>query len=191
MDSKIRGERADSLTYIIGEERVVGLILKINGVRVQRLTHIICEERVDGSIVETDGVRVQRFTHNNNKKNYNNKSEERADGLTLWLVDGDGSWCALDYVRCEKTWRSSFVEIGNEVHVRDDSLGEVEWPCRWHQWSRVGRCWWFWWLQWLRWRRRYCGWSGGVDGVDGVDWWRRLVASNGGVDGFDGWHRRW
>ena len=176
------------MTHKNGEERVVGLVLKINGVRVQRLTHIICEERVDGSIVETDGVRVQRFTHNNNN---NNISEERADGFTLWLVDGDGSWCALDCVRCRKTSHSSFVEIGNEVHMRDDGLEEIEWLCRWHQWSRVGRCWWFLWLQWLRWRRRYCGWSGGVDAVDGVEWWRRMVASNGGVDGFDGWHRRW
>ena len=103
-------------------------------------------------ILKIDGVRVQRLTHNNN----NNMSEERADGLTLWLVDGDGSWCALDCVRCEKTWRSSFVEIENEVHDgkcwcewRDDGLGEVEWPSRW---LRL-RCWWF----------------GGFDGVDGVD----------------------
>ena len=37
------------------------------------------------------------------------------------------SLCALDCVRCEKTWRSSFVEIENEVHLRDDGWGEVEW----------------------------------------------------------------
>ena len=141
------------MTHKNGEERVVGLILKINGVRVHRLTHKICEERVDGSILEIDGVRVQRLTHNNN-----NISEERADGLTLWLVDGDGSWCALDCVRCEKTWRSSFVEIENEVHVRDDGLGEVEWPSRWHQGSRFD----------------------GFDGFDGA------VGGIGGFDGFDG-----
>ena len=174
------------MTHKNGEERFVGLILKINDVRVQRLTHKICEERVDGSILEMDGVRVQRLTHNNN----NNISEERADGLTLWLVDGDGSesggfrWtktrttsclrrtqreikslCALDCVRCEKTWRSAFVEIENEVHDgkcwrgwRDDGLGEVEWLRRW--------------LQWRRWD--------GFDGVDGA------VGGFGGFDGVDG-----
>ena len=177
-------KRADGLTYKICEEQAEGLTKsdderaerwthKIRGERADGLTHKNGEERVVGLILKIIGVRVQRFTHNNN--NNNNISEERADGLTLWLVDGDGSWCALDCVRCGKTWRSSFVEIGNKVHVRDDGLGEVEWPCRWHQWCRVGRCWWFWWLQWLRWRRRYCGWTGGVDGVDGVDWWRRWL----------------
>ena len=175
------------MTHKNGEERVVGVILEINGVRVQRLTHKICEERVDGSFVETDGVRVQRFTHNNN-----NISEERADGLTLWLVDGDGSWCALGCVRCEKTWlRMAQVTLSTGEHEGtlrlweewktweghdgvdgggvdgfdgvDSGLGVDEWWCRWLRWRR------WWWLRWRQW------WSGDFDGVAG-----------GGFDGVNG-----
>ena len=167
-----REERADGLTHKSCEERADGLTIKIDGERVERrthkirgeradgLTHKICEERVDGLILKIDGVRVQRLTHN--------ISEERADGLTQWLVDGDGSesggfrWTktstisclrrtqrkiesssALDCVRCEKTLRSSFDEIENEVHDEkcwrgwsDDGLGGVEWPRRWLRWRR-------------------------------------------------------
>ena len=182
---------AYGLTHKICEERVNGLILKIDGVRVQRLTHKICEERVDGLILKIDGVRVQRLTHN--------ISEERADGLTQWLVDGDGSesggfrrtgtrtisclrrtqrkiesLSALDCVRCEKTWRSSFDEIENEVHDEkcwrgwsDDGLGGVEWPRRW-----------------LRWRR-----CDGFDGVDGAV--GGLVASMASMASMVGVDRRW
>ena len=104
------------MTHKSCEERVVGLILKISGVRVQRLTHKICEERVDGLILEMDGVRVQRLTHNNNNNN-NNISEERADGLTLWLVDGDGSesarWTVFDATKDK-----------NALHVSDENEHE-------------------------------------------------------------------
>ena len=150
--------------------------------------------------------------NNNNNNNNNNISEERADGLTLWLVDGDGSWCALDCVRCEKTWRSSFVEIGNEVHVRDDGLGEVEWPAddtNGVELVAVGGFGGFngfdgvdstvdglvasmalvasnggveWWRRWLRWRRRYCRM---VVSNGGVEWWRRMVASMASMGGID------
>ena len=130
------------------------------------------------------------------KNNNNNISEERADGLTHWLVDGDGSesggfrWAktrttsclrrtqrkikslsALDCVRCEKTWRSSFDEIENEVHDgkcwrgwSDDGLGEVEWPRRWLQWRRCD----------------------GFDGVDGAV--GGLVASMASMASMD-WRR--
>ena len=96
---KIREERADGLTHKSCEERADGLTIKIDGERAERWTHKIrgeradglthksCEERVDGLILKMSGVRVQRLTRNNN----NNISEERADGLTHWLVDGDGS----------------------------------------------------------------------------------------------------
>ena len=197
MTHKIRGERADGLTHKSCEERADGLSLKIDGERAKRRTHKICEERADGLILEIDGV--QRLTHNNNN---NNISEERADGLTHWLVDGDGSesggfrWaktrttsclrrtqrkikslCALDCVRCEKTWRSSFDEIENEVHdenagvvgvtmawVKLSGLADgfngvdmmasmasmallVVWWLRWRRW----RCWWRRWRRWRRW----------------------------------------
>ena len=149
--TKFREERADGLTHKICEERADGLTIKSDGERVEGRTHKIRGERADGLIHKI--------------------CEERADGLTQWLVDGDGSesggfrWTkrsttsclrrtqrkiesssALDCVRCEKTWRSSFDEIENEVHDEkcwrgrsDDGLGGVEWPRRW--------------LRWLRWRR--------------------------------------
>ena len=85
-------------------------------------------------------------------------------------MDGDGSWCALDCVRCEKTWRSSFVEIENEVHVRDDGRGEVEWPADDTNGVELVAV----------------GGFGGFNGFDGVEWWRRMVASKGGVE----WWRR-
>ena len=104
-----------------------------------------------------------------------------------------------------KTWRSSFVEIENEVHVRDDGRGEVEWPAddtNGVELVAIGGFGGFigfdgvdstvdglvasmasnggveWWRRRLRWRRM-------VASKGGVEWWRRMVASMASMGGID------
>ena len=89
------------------------------------------------------------------------------------------------------------VEIENEVHVRDDGRGEVEWPADdtngvelvavdgfggFNGFDGVDST-----VDGLVASMASMASNGDVDGFDGVEWWRRMVASNGGVE----WWRRW